>query len=188
MELQNKTILFLGSSVTYGSAAKGTSFVDLIRDTCGANCIKEAVSGTTLADVNERSYVSRLRARGATAKPDLFVCQLSTNDATKHIAFHEIEAAIRSICEYAAQNLRCPTVFYTGTYFKSEAYEAMIKLLYELKEEYGFYILDLFYDKEMRAIGAEDYQRYMRDPIHPTLDGYTEWWTPKFISFFRQLP
>ena len=32
MDLKNKTILFLGSSVTYGSASQGVSFVDIIRD------------------------------------------------------------------------------------------------------------------------------------------------------------
>ena len=34
MNLENKTILFLGSSVTYGSAAGGVSFVDMIGELC----------------------------------------------------------------------------------------------------------------------------------------------------------
>ena len=61
MELKGKNILFLGSSVTYGSASGGISFVDLMAERCKSNCIKEAVSGTTLADINEDSYVSRLK-------------------------------------------------------------------------------------------------------------------------------
>ena len=85
MELKNKTILFLGSSVTYGSAAGGVSFVELMRDRCGIRCIKEAVSGTTLADINEGSYVSRLKTVDKSEKVDLFICQLSTNDATKKL-------------------------------------------------------------------------------------------------------
>ena len=49
MELKDKTVLFLGSSVTYGSASGGVSFADLMVKECGIKMIKEAVSGTTLA-------------------------------------------------------------------------------------------------------------------------------------------
>lgn len=61
MNLNGKTVLFLGSSVTYGSVANGISFADIMAEECGINCIKEAVSGTTLADINDNSYVSRLK-------------------------------------------------------------------------------------------------------------------------------
>lgn len=71
MDLQNKTILFLGSSVTYGS--EGISFADIMSELCGINCIKEAVSGTTLADINEGSYVARLKTVDKNIKVDLFV-------------------------------------------------------------------------------------------------------------------
>lgn len=187
MELKNKTILFLGSSVTYGSAAQGASFVDIIRDTCGANCIKEAVSGTTLADINEKSYVSRLKAVNKSLKPDLFVCQLSTNDASQKIELDKIKNAICFILEYVKKTFGCPIVFYTGTYFESKEYEKMIELLYELKKEYEFHILNLFYDKDMLSVSVTNYKRYMSDPIHPTLDGYKEWWTPKFVDFFTRI-
>ena len=123
MNLQNKTILFLGSSVTYGSAAGGISFVDIIQDLSRSICIKEAVSGTTLADINERSYVSRLKAIDADKHIDLFVCQLSTNDATRKIELSKIEEAIRYILDYVKTTFHCPIVFYTGTIYKSEEYE-----------------------------------------------------------------
>ena len=61
----------------------------------------------------------------------------------------------------------------------------MIALLYDLKKKYDFYILDLYNDENMLAVSEKDYQRYMQDPIHPTLLGYREWWTPKFIDFFE---
>ena len=64
MVLKGKTVLFLGSSVTYGSAAGGVSFADMMAETCGIKMIKEAVSGTTLADINDQSYVSRLKKGG----------------------------------------------------------------------------------------------------------------------------
>lgn len=187
MDLKNKTILFLGSSVTYGSASQGVSFVDIIRDNCGVLCIKEAVSGTTLADINEKSYVSRLKSIDKTIKLDLFVCQLSTNDATKKIDMMEIEKAICFILDYVKATFGCPVVFYTGTYFECDEYVKMIELLYELKKKYNFYILDLYHDEDMSGVSKEDYARYMNDKIHPTLLGYKEWWTPKFVDFFKQL-
>ena len=58
--LNSKNIMFLGSSVTYGSASGGVSMVEVIAEKCGCNCVKHAVSGTTLADIGERSYVRRL--------------------------------------------------------------------------------------------------------------------------------
>jgi lysophospholipase L1-like esterase len=160
----------------------------MIGETCGADCVKEAVSGTTLADIGAKSYVSRLKAKGAALRPDLFVCQLSTNDATRGIAIGEVECAIRTIVEYVAATFACPIVFYTGTYFESAAYAEMVALLYRLQEEYRFAILDLYHDEDMRGVSQEDYERYMRDPIHPTLVGYRAWWTPKFIAFFERLP
>lgn len=187
MNLKNKTILFLGSSVTYGACAGGVSFADMIKERCGANCIKEAVSGTTLADINEGSYVSRLKAVDKEVKLDLFVCQLSTNDATRGIDIGEVEKAIRFILDYVKTTFGCPIVFYTGTYFENERYTKMIELLYDLQKEYSFRILDLYHDKEMRSVSEENYKRYMSDVIHPTLSGYEEWWTPKFIAFLGTL-
>ena len=187
MELRNKTILFLGSSVTYGSAAGGISFVDIIQDLCQSVCIKEAVSGTTLADINEQSYVSRLKTVDANKHIDLFVCQLSTNDATRKIELSKIEEAIRYILDYVKITFGCPIIFYTGTRYKSEEYERMIDLLYKLKREYSFEILDLFNDGQMLKIIQEDYKKYMQDPIHPTLLGYKEWWTPKFIDLLERI-
>ena len=187
MELKDKTVLFLGSSVTYGSASGGVSFSDMMAEELQLHCIKEAVSGTTLADLDETSYVARLKKLDPSTSVDLLICQLSTNDASQHIPLQKTEAAIRAILEYAKVTFACPVVFYTGTYFESENYEAMIRLLYSLQAEYDFSILDLFNDPEMRAVTPEDYARYMSDPIHPTLLGYRQWWTPKFIDFCQKL-
>ncbi|MBQ6707440.1 MAG: SGNH/GDSL hydrolase family protein [Clostridia bacterium] len=189
MNLKGKTVLFLGSSVTYGSAANGISFADIMAEECGINCVKEAVSGTTLADINDLSYVSRLKKVDTETKVNLFICQLSTNDTKEkyNIELSEIEEAIRFILNYVKETFSCPLVFYTGTYFDNEKYKEMIELLYSLQKEYDFYILDLFNDTEMRSVSKEDYDRYMYDPRHPTYDGYKEWWTPKFIKFCENL-
>ncbi len=158
-------------------------------DVCGIHCIKEAVSGTTLADINDDSYVARLKKVDTSQTVDLFICQLSTNDASpkKNPNLSDTEDAIRFVLQYVKDTFSCPIVFYTGTYFENERYVEMINFLYRLQDEYEFHILDLYNDQEMRNISEEQYQVYMRDVVHPTLEGYKEWWTPKFIAFCEQL-
>lgn len=187
MNLTGKNLLFLGSSVTYGSASGGVSFADLMAQQLGCTCIKEAVSGTTLADLAPSSYISRLKALDLPQKPDLFICQLSTNDATRNIPLADVERAIRRIVGHVQDTFGCPVLFYTGTFFESPAYRDMIDLLYRLREESPFHILDLYHDPDMCAVATDDYARYMSDPIHPTLVGYRDWWTPKFIEACRQI-
>lgn len=75
-------IIFLGSSVTYGAASQGVSFVDFLTSHDQCVVYKEAVSGTTLVDDGPDSYISRMK-KLQVSKADLFVCQLSTNDATQ---------------------------------------------------------------------------------------------------------
>ena len=188
MTLSGKTVLFLGSSVTYGSAAGGVSFADILADQLGFTCVKEAVSGTTLADLNKSSYVSRLKKVDPGLAPSLFVCQLSTNDAARGVPLGDVEQAIRFILDYVESTFRCPVLFYTGTFFESSAYRDMIRLLQRIRQEVPFYILDLYHDEDMLSVSEENYRIYMSDPIHPTLTGYREWWTPKFIEAFQQIP
>ena len=56
-----------------------------------------------------------------------------------------------------------------------------------MQAEYDFKILNLYKDEEMTAVSKEDYAIYMADRLHPTIVGYREWWTPKFIEFFKSL-
>ncbi len=187
MDLKNKTVLFLGSSVTFGSASGGISFADQMAEICGLKMVKEALSGTTLADIDDGSYVARLKKVDRTVKMDLVIVQLSTNDAGRGIPLADTEAAIRFIADYVKATWGCPMVFYTGTYFDSKPYAAMVALLRRLAGEYGFAILDLWDDPSMRSVSEADYKRYMSDPIHPNLTGYRQWWTPKFIAFCEAL-
>ena len=184
MQLKGKNILFLGSSVTYGSAAGGISFVEIMAETCGFSYAKEAVSGTTIADINEKSYVSRLKNLGTDINPNLFVCQLSTNDASRNIALSDIEKAIRFIVEYVNGNFSCPIVFYTNPYYDSENYFKMVTLVKSLAKELGFFVLD-FYSGE--RITDDKYKEYMADRIHPTLKGYGEWISPRFTDFLMKI-
>jgi len=191
MELKGKRVLFLGSSVTYGAASGGVSFAEVTAELCGFECVKEAVSGTTLADINEKSYISRLKRNvDKNSHFDLFVCQLSTNDAGKVEDLSLTEKAIRDIIEYVNENFGCPIAFYTSACFTSNArYQVLVDMMHRLKNEYGFKVLDLWNDPDMtiEAVGKAEYDRFMQDPWHPTLAGYTEWWAPKFVEFFDKL-
>ncbi len=83
--INGKTVIFLGSSVTFGYGSLGVSFADFLEKTDGITAVKEAVSGTTLVDIKSNSYVSRMKKIDKNIKADAFVCQLSTNDATKEM-------------------------------------------------------------------------------------------------------
>ncbi len=198
-----KKIVFLGSSVTYGSAAGGVSFADIICERNGYEMIKEAVSGTTLVDEDDSSYVSRLK-RIEEENVDLFICQLSTNDATKGYPLgvitdskdidsfdvKTIAGAIEYILGLVSEKWHCPMSFYTGTRYDSVAYADMVELLKKIAEKWGVNIINLWDDTSLNSISADDYTRFMNDPIHPTIDGYRDWWAPfiekKIKEMFRE--
>ena len=183
MELKGKTVLFLGSSVTYGSAAGGVSFADIMAEKDGFDLIKEAVSGTTLVDIGEKSYVSRLKRLDKSLKPALAICQLSTNDATRKLPMPEIEDAVREIVDYTKKTFSCPVAFYTNPYYENAAYAEMVGMLNGLARELDVFVLDLYNDAQVTATLREKSDVYMKDAIHPTLLGYREWWTPIFEEF-----
>lgn len=202
--LDGKTFMFLGSSVTYGSASGGKSFVDFIRIQGNCNVIKEAVSGTTLVDNDDSSYVKRfennLVAKYKDTKVDHLIVQLSTNDATQNkplgkvikstssaaMNTKSIVGAIEYIVAVAKETWGCEVSFYTGTRYESDLYGRMVEALYEVKEKWGIGIIDLWNDEEMNSVSEAEYNRYMSDPIHPTLLGYRNWWTPKFIAHLEK--
>ena len=204
--LKGKTILFLGSSVTFGAAAEGQSFVELFETLDSVNAIKEAKSGTTLADKTSilaliafgdgDSYVKRLKAVDPNQNIDCVVCQLSTNDATMKVPLGEISesreladfdtktvtGAMEWIIRYTQETWSCPVVFYSGSYYDSAEYAAMVDQLYDLQEKWGIGIIDLYTDAAFNEIESDTYDFYMYDSIHPTKAGYVEWWFPKMES------
>ncbi len=189
--LAGKKIIFLGSSVTYGSAALGNSFVEYLAAWEGAVPWKEAVSGTLLADTPVDgvgpSYLARLKTIDPAWPADCFLCQLSTNDAWRRIPLGEmgsfdtatVTGALETIIRTAQETWRCPVAFYTGTRFESPAYAAMVERLLELKDKWDIHIIDLWNDRELNAVSQADYSLYMNDPVHPTMAGYSRWWLPK---------
>jgi len=187
--LAGKHIVFLGSSITQGYAAMGTSFADYIALRNACTITKEAVPGTTLADGSPLSYIPRMKRLDTDMKVDLFVCQLSTNDTWKNKALGEISAdgkydtstvagAIEFIISYAKDTWGCPVVFYTNPPFEDAKYPEMVALLHEIADIWDITVIDMWSDKSFSAITGEQHALYMADHIHPTRAGYLEWWTP----------
>ena len=120
--LKGKRIGFLGSSITYGSAAQGISFVEYICKRNSCEYVKEAVSGTTLVDSDSSSYVSRMKTIDKNQHFDLFIVQLSTNDASQNKELgnpsdketNTICGAINYIIQHVRDTWHCPVVFYNS--------------------------------------------------------------------------
>ncbi len=197
--LKGKTILYLGSSVTAGMGSLGTSFVDYIAKMDDSVSIKEAVSGTTLTDIDEKSYVQRMLALDKELKIDAFVCQLSTNDAKPELALslgavsdsmnladfdtHTIIGAMEYIIAYARDTWNCPVVFYTGTHYDDANYAAMVDALLQLQDKWDIGVIDLWNDRALNDITDAQRKLYMKDDIHPMKAGYLEWWTPVMRAY-----
>ena len=68
--------------------------------------------------------------------------------------------------------------FYTNPRYRSLRYGRMVSLLHEISRERGFAVIDMWNDKSFGAITAQERMAYMADAIHPTREGYLQWWTP----------
>jgi lysophospholipase L1-like esterase len=199
--LYSKHLCFLGSSVTAGDASLAVSFADYLSKRNSCTYVKEALGGTTLVDNGPDSYIQRMISRiDKNELFDCFICQLSTNDASKgfdlgHISttkdrnsFHTntILGAIEYIIAYAKQTWDCPVVFYTGTKFDSVNYEAMVEALLQLQKKWDIGVIDLWHDEEMNGVSKTDYNLYMFDQVHPTQAGYLKWWTPVMEKYLYE--
>lgn len=207
--LSGLNIAWLGSSVTYGQGASGYSMADVIAENHPDTVsYKYAISGTTLADYSGNdaamptdtdgfhgSYVSRMEQLDKDADYDLFIVQLSTNDATGGIPMGEISdskdinelddstviGAMEYIIAYAQDTWGCPVMFYTGTKYDSEQYGEMVDALLQLKDKWDIGVIDLWNNEELNSIDDETRATYIKeDGIHPLKEGYVEWWTPAF--------
>ena len=194
--LRGKTIIFLGSSVTTGDSALGDGVIEFLKKVDGVVPVKDAVSGSTLADTGVESYVPRMVKNIPTdVHADAFVCQLSTNDATKELPIGEIadgrslesfdisttSGAMEYIICYAKQTWNCPVFFYTGTRYESAHYASLVRRIYELKKKWDFTIIDLWSDDAFNNIDESTRKLYMLpDGVHPLRAGYRYWWLPEF--------
>ncbi len=178
---------FLGSSVTYGSATGGRSFVEEIAALYPIAYNKQAVSGTTLVDNGASSYVQRMLSGFDTEiAPDRLIVQLSTNDASQNKPLGSVSdsknaadfdkstiiGAMEYIIAYAKDTWNAPVAFYTNPYYNNATYEKMIAALYDLQEKWGIQIFDFYYYVDMEELPAATLSSYMADAIHPNATGY----------------
>ena len=192
--LKGKKVLFLGSSVTYGSASIREGIPEYFKARFGCDITKEAVSGTTLVDNGSSSYVQRLLNKvDSNEKYDLVIVQLSTNDASKKLPLGDISTsqdrdsfdtstitgAIEFIIAYAQETWNCPVAFYTNAKYDSDEYETMYQRLIQLQKKWEIGVIDLWSSTEFNNITAEERSLYMNDKIHPTKAGYKLWWCPE---------
>ncbi len=190
---------FLGSSVTYGHANNGSSFVNEISSSLNAVCVKEAVSGTTLANNGANSYVARmLSSFDKNAKAEQLIVQLSTNDATQNAKRGTIASskniedfdntttigAIEYIIAYAKKTWDCEVTFYTNPKYNNDAYASLVADLYAVQEKWGIGIVDFYNYKDMDALSAATLSSYMADAIHPNAHGY-RWMGEVFTDYLR---
>ena len=123
---------------------------------------------------------------------DLFLCQLSTNDATFHSQLGSVSdswdpadfdtkttvGGMEAIIDYAQKTWGCPIVFYTGTKYDNPRYHYLVNQLLELQEKWEITVVDLWHDDQMNQVTPQEYRLYMNDGVHPTKAGYELWWTP----------
>ena len=191
--LKGKTVVFLGSSVTKGFAAHNNAFAEYIAKKDSCICIKEAVNGTTLIDNCEDSYIERMRDNlDPERQVDLFICQLSTNDATRNSPLGEISesrdldsfdvktvcGAIEYIIAYAKETWHCRVMFYTNPQYDSDTYAKMVEALLKIQEKWQIGVSDFWNDERINSISPEKRKLYLQDPIHPMKAGYAEWLVP----------
>lgn len=191
--LKGMNICYLGSSVTYGASSSQESFVEFLAKRNGTTYVKEAVSGTTLVTTGagDGSYVTRMKMLDKNAKFDLFVCQLSTNDASQNKPLGNIDStdtatvcgAINTIIEYVKTTWNCPVIFFTNAYYESERYSTMVSAVKEIAKIKEIGVIDLYTDTAFNDITSDRRTLYMADKIHPTKAGYLEWWTPKMEQY-----
>lgn len=201
--LNGKRIIFLGSSVTAGFASCGVSFVEYLAAKDGVIFIKEAVSGTTLVTQNKKSYIPRMEKLDPDYPADIFMCQLSTNDAQQELPLGEISpskdrsgfntetvaGAIEYIISYASETWNCPVVFYTVTRYDDpkQRYEQLVNLMLNIQKKWNCGILDLWNNAKLNAISAEQREFYAPgNGLHPTMAGYLEWWLPSIEEYLKR--
>ncbi len=193
-KLTNKKLLCLGSSVTFGETSQHIAFGEYISKRNNMSLLKEAVSGTTLVDIDDQSYVARLKRLDKNFNPDIFICQLSTNDATKNLCLGNIDdqipdtisGAINYIINYVKEHYHLLPIFYTNPKYDNDNYQKMINRLYEIKKITNIKIIDMFNNENFNNISDEDRKLYMVDDIHPSKAGYLLWWTPYFEKKLKE--
>lgn len=194
-KLKGKNIVFLGASITEGSKVDHHSFVEPLAETLGFDYLKASLAGSTMATVQETSYIYRLCEQlSKSYRGDLIVIQLSTNDIYKNIPMGKIEpgfdlndfntdtilGAVEFMIAYAKQTWSMNIAFYIVPNYENQQYASLIQSLYQLQSKWSFYILDPRKALSKEHIEPILYKSYMADSMHPNASGYELWWKPWF--------
>ena len=163
---------------------------------------KEAVSGTTLADITSdkgKSYVNCLEdylaKKDKAESLDVFILRLFTNDIRLTNGWGEVsEESVVDVADFnrattlgATETIiaevkaayDCPIYIYTNSYYNS-VYGNLVAKFQPLVSKWGITLLNLHDDEEFNAISEEQKNIYMNDGVHPSRAGYRDWWLPKF--------
>ena len=214
--LSGLTAYVLGSSVAFGSAARGVSFADDLAATYGVRVTKQTVPGTTLSTARKNCYVERLELLPQSA-PDVLIVQVSTNDAAhpravigspSDVGSATAAGALVTIVRRARARWGAdlPVVLFTGSRFSPRhrarrRYEDLVAIATVVATREGATVLDL-YTGLLRLPGrqpvtlasftndlsADRRALLMSDDIHPTRAGYRDWWTPAFVEALSSMP
>lgn len=114
---------------------------------------------------------------------DLFVCQLSTNDASLKLPIQKVEEAIDFIIDYVREKWDCPIAFYTNPRYESHEYAQMVELIKEKAQSRDIILMNMWDDATLNQRLEENRAYYMVDSIHPTKAGYLELITPFMENF-----
>ena len=199
---QREVMMFLGSSVTYGTNNWGNSWADYLGDEYGDEVIirKRALSGTTLVNTERESYIGRMLTEiNKNAKIDHLVVQLSTNDSGwglplgtlgapdefRSEAFdnridtygkkdsREIINGMEFIIAYAKETWGCKVTFWSGPNNGRESYDKMEDAL----------VKQILPKWEKKGMGVIDYYSFWfpekgvvinDDMVHPYQAGYKQ--------------
>lgn len=207
-ELAEKTVFFLGSSVTrgHGGDTDGRSFVEMIGELTGMTYQKRAISGTNLAIIGGRSdsYVERFCDFDFSCIPDALVLQLSTNDFANRLPQGTVGVGKAADCFDAATitgaletifaqtlaiNPACKIALYTcpldPAWCNYTAYRQYIEtILPQLQEKWKgtLRLLDLFHTN-----ACENSACLQHDHLHPTSEGYARLFVPPLLSLLGEI-
>ena len=207
--IAGKTIFWLGSSVQDGFGARHNAIGDFMEVIEKTNKIKDCYSGTYIATTADEDYLPRFLLHDATTDPvvDLVVVQLGTNDSKQLTEVGDVTAddvrdydsfdqtttmgALEYIMKYAQETWNCPVLVYTSLWFdetktatgmqKEAIYDEIVDKCKIACEKWDCYLLNMWDNSDaIMAVAGDMYDTYMTDSVHPTMQGYLEWWYPYF--------
>ncbi len=216
MQLKDKTILFLGDSITEGFGVSDVSkrFTNLIAEKTGAVCVNYGICGSRIAHQHAFDPTQRrdrdfcMRAEEMQSKADCIVIFGGTNDYDHGDApfgsFSDrtpmtFYGALHTLYTYLTENyLGVPVVVITplhrtneddGCVIRPYGYKPLkeyVDAIREVAEYYAFPVLDFYATSGMQPRIEASKKAFMPDGLHPNDVGH-EMMANKIIRFLETL-